>query len=83
MGNCYIRSPYRSATTLLQVSGRSGPRPLNLMIYQSNDIGWKVGRVGNDRRGKRDRRERRFQRRFNRDEKITAFRRDLPPARLP
>ena len=62
------------------VSGRAA-RAVNLMINQSNDIGRKVGRVGNDGRWKRNWRERRFgYRTFNRNEKFTAFRRDLPPA---
>jgi len=53
------------------------------MIYQSNDIGRKVGLFANNRLQQRDWRERRFgQWRFNRDEKFTAFRRDLPSAGL-
>ena len=64
------------------LSGRAA-RALNLMTSQSNDIGRKVGRVGNDWRWRRGMRERRFsQRRFNRNEKLTALRRDLPPTGL-
>jgi hypothetical protein len=48
------------------------------MIYQSNDIGRKVGLFANNRLQQRDWRERRFgQWRFNRDEKFTAFRRAI------
>lgn len=66
-----------------QVSGGAPASELNVMAGQLNYVGRKIGRVGNDERGKRDRRERRFgQRRFNRDEEFTAFRRDLPPAGL-
>ena len=56
------------------ISGRSGPPSLKFMIYQSNDIGWKVGRFGNDGSWKRDRREHRFgQRRFDRDRNSRPF----------
>ena len=49
-------------------SGRGAPAaPLNLIINQRNDIRRKVCWVGNGRRWKCDRRERRFGQRLNRD----------------
>jgi len=74
---------YRSPGQPRSQSSRRAARAVTLTINQSNDIRRKVHRVANDRRLKHDRGERRFgQRHFNRDEKFTAFRRDLPPARL-
>ena len=69
---------------LMRILGRGAPTPaLNLMTSQLNDIERKVDRTGNVRRWKRDRRECRIGKwRFNRGQKLTASRRDLPPAGL-